>query len=123
MPHVAAFLFLLAIQGYLLQVAVALAGEAAPRYGHAAVTSFLGGFASALATFGFRFSAGLVLWAFFGSSAVWAVAMAAGWLATLLVYRSRLGLSTGTALVVALLHHALAWLVSGGVWFAVSWVA
>ncbi len=123
MTYVAAFLFLLAIQGFLLQTAVALTGEAAPRYGRAWLTSLLGGLISLFATLGFRFTAGIVVWMFMGSTVVWGLSALVGWLATGVVYKSRLGLSGGHALLVALLHHTLAWLVSGGVWFAVSFVS
>jgi len=123
MTHLAAFLFLVAIQGFLLQTAVALTGEAAPRYGAATVTALWAGLVSTLAYAGFRLTAGIVLWMFMGSTAVWLAGLVVMWLGTAVVYRRRMELSGGHALLVALLHHVMAATVSGAIWFATSLVA
>jgi len=119
MTHLAAFLFLLAIQGFLLQTAVALTGEAAPRYGRAMATALGAAFVSMLATIGFRFTAGIAVWMFMGSTAVWGLSLFVGWLATAVVYRRQLGLAGGHSLLVALIHHTLAATVSSALWFTV----
>jgi len=123
MTHLAAFLFLAAIQGFLLQTSVALTGEAAPRYGRATATAFIAAAVTLPATVGFKFTAGIAVWMFMGSTAVWGLTLLVGWLATAVVYKKRLDLAGGHALLVALLHHVMAATVSSALWFGVSFLA
>ena len=113
-PILAAF-FLLGIQGFLLQTAVALTGDPAPRYGRAlsaalvaAILAFMG-----VAAWGCTF--GIVV-GLISQPVAYALSAVVGMAITASVYRSRLDLTGGHALVVAGLHHLMAWAVSGLVW-------
>jgi hypothetical protein len=121
--YFAALAILLIAQGFLLQTAVALTGEAAPRWGRATAVGLMALVVSALATIGFRFTAGIVVWMMFGSTMVWASSLVVGWLATSVVYKRKLRLAGGHAMLVALMHHVMASLLSSAVWFTVGWVS
>ena len=112
--------FLIAVQGFLLQTACAIAGERPPTYGDALVNAMIAGFVAFLASSAFGCTFGIVIGLFskylawFGSAAIGA-AVAAN------VYRTRMFLPTNQALAVAVIHHLLAWAISAAVWALVSW--
>lgn len=122
MSAIAAFVIAFAVQGLLLQTAVALSGEAAPRFPSATVTAFLGGLVGALAGAGYSCTAGLFVTLFVSSSLSWALAALVGWIAMSAVYRRRLSIRPGHAMLVALLHHVLAGAVFGALRLAASLV-
>ncbi len=123
MLSIAAILVLLVAQGFLLQTSVALSGEAAPRYGSALATALLGAFVGTLAATGYSCTAGLFVSLLVSSQLSWALAGGIGWFATAAVYRRRLELRPGHALLVAGMHHVMASALSGAVYFAVKLLA
>lgn len=104
--------FVLAIQGLLLQTACALTGEKPPSYGEAALTALVAGVVAALGTLAWGCTFGLVV-ALFSRTLAWALGVATGLAITASVYRVRLGVSGGQAFAIGLLHHVMAWAVSG----------
>ena len=109
---------LILLQGALLQVSCAVVGERPPAYGHALSTALSAAFLSILGTAAFGCTAGVVIslfsrWLAGVCSAVLGVTLTAS------VYRNRLEIGQGTAFAVALVHHGLAWLLSGAVWWLV----
>ena len=120
---IAAILVLLMAQGFLLQTSVALSGEAAPSYGSALLTALLGGLVGGLAGLGYSCTAGVFVTLFVSSQLSWAFAALVGWVATSAVYRRRLSLRPGHAMLVALLHNVMASALSGAVYFAVGFVS
>jgi hypothetical protein len=90
-------------QGFLLQLAVAITGEAAPKYGRAMRIALVASFLALLATTAFGFTIG---WVF--GEALTALISGLLWVCTAtLVYRRSLGVSAFHALFVALLQSAL----------------
>ncbi len=113
-----AFLFLMVMQGFLLQTAVALTGDPAPRYGRSLVTAWIAGLATTFGVVAWRWTLGLVVglfspWLAAGLAMVVAVAI------TATVFKFRLGLRAGHAIVVAGLHNLMAAGLSAGVWWLV----
>jgi hypothetical protein len=119
---IAAILALLLAQGFLLQTSVALSGEAAPRYGSALFTALIGAIAGTLAATGYSCTAGLFVSLLVSSHLSWALAGVIGWVATAAVYRRRLTLRPGHAMLVALLHQVMASALSGAVYYALQLV-
>jgi hypothetical protein len=94
---------LILAQGVLLQLAVAITGEAAPKYGRALRTALVGVVLAFLATTLWGFTIGLV----FGKVGT-ATLSGLLWVGvSTLVYRRSLGLHLIHALVVALIQSAL----------------
>ncbi len=122
MVTLTAFFALLLAQGFLLQTSVALSGEAAPGYANALITALLGGVVGALAGAGYSCTAGVFVSLFVSSHLSWVLAGLVGWIATSAVYRRRLDLRPGHAMLVALLHQVMASALSGAVYYALSWV-
>lgn len=109
-------------QGFLLQLSVALTGDVAPRYGRALATFVLAALAAGLASVAW----GCTVGAFVGAVSATVAKAVAGivWLTVVaLVYRRRLDVSFGQALVVALLHQVFAAIVSGAAWVVVRAVS
>jgi len=108
-------LFLFAIQGLLLQTAVALTGDPAPRAGRAFVTAALAALLASMGAAGWGCTFGLVVSVFSKTLAsLMSVFVAVS--ITAAVYRSRLWLTGGHALVVAALHHLMAWATAALLW-------
>jgi hypothetical protein len=106
--------------GFSLKVAVAIAGEDAPRFFRAAWVSWLGGIAGSAVAFGFSWTLGLALW-FFSAWLSAGVAMGLHVLTTALIYKKGLKLSLPTSLGVTVIHLILSVLVNGLLgWFAMS---
>ncbi|MBX2800567.1 MAG: hypothetical protein KTR31_23005 [Myxococcales bacterium] len=103
-----AFLFLLAVKGFLLQTSVALTGDPAPRYGAALITAVWASFLSGFGATAWSWTFGLVL-GFFSATLATALTLLVGVAIMGAVFRSRLGLSGGHAFVVALLYKAMWW--------------
>lgn len=103
-------------QGALLQVATALTGEVAPRYGRALWTALIAVVFAGLATTAYGCTFGLFLKAISSTAAAAGAALLAVWV-TGLVYRKRLSVSTGQALLIALLHQVMAAVLSGAAWW------
>ena len=113
-PVLTAF-FLIAIQGFLLQTAVALTGDPAPRYGRALTTSLLAGVLAFMGSAAWGCTFGLLV-SLISTPAAYLLSALVGLAITAGVYRSRLRLTGGHAFVVAGLHHLMAWAVSGVLW-------
>lgn len=117
---------LVAVQGGLLQLSCAVAGERPPAYGPALLTAIVAGLLSAIGASAFGWTIGLVLW-FFSRTLAWAATGLFGIAISAAVYRSRLGaggvpLSPGQAIAIAGIHHGLAWLVGGLAWWLVRYL-
>ena len=108
-------------QGALLQVATALTGEVAPRYGRALGTAVLAVIFSTLASAAYGCTLGLFLKAISSTAAAAGAALIMLWV-TGLVYRKRLSVSTGQALLIALLHEVMAALLSAAAWWVVQYL-
>lgn len=113
-PMFAAF-FLIAIQGFLLQTAVALTGDPAPRYGRALLTSIVAAILAFMGSAAWGCTFGILV-GLISKPVAYGLSALIGLAITAAVYRSRLRLSGGHAFVVAGLHHLMAWGVSGLLW-------
>lgn len=107
--------FLIALQGFLLQTACAVAGERPPTYGEALLTSIIAAIVAGLASTAFGCTFGVFL-GLFSRYLAWFAAVAVGTAVTASVYRSRLLVPTNQALAIAIIHHVLAWAISGLLW-------
>jgi hypothetical protein len=107
--------FLLAIQGFLLQTAVALTGDPAPRHGRALLTALIAALLATMGSAAWGCTFGLLV-ALISKPMAYGLSLLVGLVITSVVYRSRLRLSGGHAFVVAGLHHLMAWAVSGLLW-------
>ena len=106
-------------QGFLLQLSVALTGEVAPRYGRALGTVVQAVLTAGLASVAWGCTVGAVVHLINGHVATALSAIV--WLGvTTLVYRRRLDVSTGHALLIALVHQLLGALLSGAAWMIVK---
>jgi hypothetical protein len=105
-------------QGALLQVATALTGEVAPRYGRALSTALLAAFFSTLASAAYGCTVGIFVSAISSTVAAALAALVTLWV-TSMVYRRRLSVSTGQALLIALIHEVMAVVLSGAAWWVV----
>ena len=107
-------------QGALLQVATALTGEVAPRYGRALSTALMAAVFATLASAAYGCTLGIFLNAISSTVAAAVAAIVALWV-TGLVYRKRLSVSTGQAILIALLHQVMAAAVSGAAWWVIRY--
>jgi hypothetical protein len=105
-------------QGALLQVATALTGEVAPRYGRALSTALLAALFSTVASAAYGCTVGIFVSAISTTVAAAIAAFVTLWVSGL-VYRRRLSVSTGQALLIALLHEVMAMVLSGAAWWLV----
>jgi hypothetical protein len=112
---VSVVVFLVLLQGFLLQTACAVAGERPPEYGEALMTAIIAGLFSVVASTAFGCTFGVFI-GLFSKYLAWFGSLAVGTAVTASVYRSRLFLSSGQSVVVAVIHHVLGYLVSGLVW-------
>jgi hypothetical protein len=111
-----ALLALLFGQGFLLQLAVAITGEAAPKYGRALKLAFIAGFLAIIATGTFGFTFG---WLF--SRYVTAVLSGLLWVGVAtLVYRRSLGVSGLQAFIVALIQSTLSTVASSVAFYLIG---
>ena len=118
-PLVAALLVVLflAAQGFLMQTAVALTGDPAPKYGRALTTAWLAALASFVGKGLWSYTIGIFV-GLFSSTLASVLAMVVGVSLAAAVVRGRIKLSGGHALVVG----ALFYLMATGAWYAVWWV-
>lgn len=107
--------FLIAIQGFLLQTAVALTGDPAPRYGRALITSLIAGVLTFIGVSSWGCTFGLLL-GLISKPLAAMLSIFVGLVITSAVYRTRLRISGGHALVIAGLHHLMGWGVGALVW-------
>lgn len=107
--------FLIAIQGFLLQTAVALTGDPAPSYGRALITSMIAGTLMTFGVLSWGCTFGLLL-GFISKPLATLLSILVGLVITSAVYRTRLRISGGHALVIAGLHHLMAWGVGALLW-------
>ena len=114
-------LFLVAIQGLLLQTACTVAGERKPEYGHALVTVLLASLAAGIGSFAFSWTIGLLLW-LFSSWLSWLATLGVGLAITAAVYRPRLNLTAASALGVAILHGLMSSVVSAALWALIRYL-
>lgn len=114
-------LFLVFIQGLLLQTACTVAGERKPDYGHALATVLLASLAAGIGSFAFSWTIGLLLW-LFSSWLSWLATLAFGLSITAAIYRPRLGLTAPSALGVAVLHALMGSVVSAALWALVRYL-
>lgn len=112
--------FLITVQGFLLQTAMAVAGERPPSYGEALMTAIIAAVFAALATTAFGCTLGVFI-GLFSKVLAWVASLAIGTAVTASVYRSRLFLGSGQAVAVAVIHHVLGYLLSGLVWALVTY--
>ena len=110
---VIAFCVLLFAKGFLLQTAVALTGDPAPRFGRALVTAWLG----ATGLFLWSWTFGVALWWFVSPTMAMVVGALAGVAILGTVFKFRLGLSMGHAILVAGLHQLMVVGASTVVWW------
>ena len=110
-----AFILLFLAQGFLLQLSVALVGEPAPKYGRALWSWMLAGLFAMIATTAY----GLTLGWFVPSAIDVTISGVLLVGITALVYKRQLGTSYLTAVIVALLHNALAAGASYLTWYLV----
>lgn len=111
-----ALIALLTVQGFVLQTAVALTGDPAPRYGRALVTAWMAGIATLVGVGLWKVTFGLVI-GFFAPTVASVLAVGLGVAITGLVIKGRIGLRAGHALMVAALHSLMAWGASAAVWW------
>ena len=107
------------VQGFLLQVAVALTGEPAPKLGRALRTAWIGIVLAFLATTAWGFTVGLFIGPAFTatvSGVLWVAAAT-------LVYRRSLGIHLVHALFVALIQSGLSALISSAAYFLIRALA
>jgi len=107
-------------QGFLLQLAVALTGDPAPRYGRALFTTLLASLVGGVASVAFGLTAGLAIALLFGRVAAAALSGAVLLFMTALVMKARLRSSLVQALAVTIVYELLAALTAAGAWFLVS---
>ncbi|MEZ4235318.1 MAG: hypothetical protein R3F59_03995 [Myxococcota bacterium] len=110
---VIAMVVLFLAQGLLLQVAVALTGERAPRYGRAMVSWMLAWLLGGVAGMGFEYSIGWVIPAIVGQ----AVAVLLGLGVAAIVFKRQFRTSLVQGLAVAVVYTVLSWLVGAGTWY------
>jgi hypothetical protein len=108
------------VQGALVQMACAFAGERPPQYGTALAASLIAGLVSGIATFAFGWTVGIVI-GLFSRVLAWIATSLLGVAITAAVYRSRLRLPPFSAVQVAAIHHGLAWALGAAVWAVVRY--
>jgi hypothetical protein len=113
-------LLLFLAQGFLLQLAVALTGDPAPRYGRALFTTILASIFGGITSLAFGLTAGLAIAFLFGRVAAAATSGAVLLATTALVLKSRLRSSFLQAFAVTLVYELLTALAAAAAWFAVS---
>ena len=114
-----AALLMIPAQGLLLQLACAITGERPPPYLQALATALWAGLVAALGTFAFGCTLGLIL-GLFSRTLAWAAGVGMGFAVAASVYRTRLAVSGGQALAIALVHHLMAWALSAALYAALS---
>jgi hypothetical protein len=115
----ATMVLLFLVQGFLLQLAVALTGDPAPRYGRALFTTVLASIVGGTASVVFGLTAGLAIALLFGRLPAAALSGAVLLVMTALVVKARLRSSFVQALAVTLMYELLAALTAAGAWFLV----
>lgn len=113
----AALIALLTLQGFLLQTAVALSGDPAPRYGRALVTAWMAGLATVTGVGMWKWTLGLLV-GLVSPMLSTVVALGLGVVITAIAIRFRMGLRGLHALFVAALYNAMA----AGASYAVWWI-
>lgn len=107
---------LLTLQGFVLQTAVALSGDPAPRYGRSLLTAWIAGVSTLVGVGLWKVTLGFVI-GLFSPLLSTAIAIGLGVVITAIAVRFRLGLRGAHSLFVAMLYNAMAAGVSAAVWW------